>query len=381
MSALDLCAAAIGGGVAVVALTRLRVYGAALVAAAACCTVVWAICAYLGTTLGDRLRHHWLVGDLWVASLAATVACLVVLGRRLDEPRWRPPRWLVALFAVDTVAIFALLNPRVALHLFGHYNPDGTFTYSAGWAVQGLYVVALVFVLATDLLRRTARSTGRLRVWLIGALGAICGAIAFQAAQIQAASFFGALCTLFLCGAVIGERAAERVPTDLDAVLPTRRDPVTRVLDRAALAAELTQAGSAGELALIVIDVDNLKPVNDTYGHAAGDAYLRTIATRIVAAVGSAERVGRYGGDEFVIVLPHTGLDEAAALGAAIVVAVHQPHHASHATLMPSVSVGVAARERGAAVESALAAADAAMYVAKRAGGDRVSIAGCDPVS
>jgi diguanylate cyclase (GGDEF)-like protein len=121
-------------------------------------------------------------------------------------------------------------------------------------------------------------------------------------------------------------------------------------------------------LALVVIDVDHFKDVNDTVGHQAGDAVLGEVARAMVAHTKASDLPARYGGDEFVVLLPDcTGGDAlvvAERLGAAI---------ARDVTAVPvKVSAGVGAMPESAGTGDRLvAAADAALYAAKREGRDR----------
>jgi diguanylate cyclase (GGDEF)-like protein/PAS domain S-box-containing protein len=154
-------------------------------------------------------------------------------------------------------------------------------------------------------------------------------------------------------------------------------DPVTGVGNRALLGDRLEQALArrGGGVAVLFVDVDRLKQVNDGHGHAAGDTLLRAVAARIRSALRPADTLVRYGGDEFVVVcdsLPDA--EEAAALAERIRTAVAVPLALGpeRTTVTPTVSIGVAtAPPRSSAVEL-LAAADAAAYAAKAAGRDTV---------
>jgi diguanylate cyclase (GGDEF)-like protein len=153
-------------------------------------------------------------------------------------------------------------------------------------------------------------------------------------------------------------------------------DPLTGVANRSGLAAEVAGLPPAPAwLGVVLVDLDGFKPVNDTYGHAAGDAVLVEAAGRL-AGVGPTARLG---GDEFAVLLGGLPADELAsryALAAAerAFGALAVPYEvAGVGQLRVGASVGAAATPAGRSVAealpAALAAADLAMYGAKRAGG------------
>ncbi|WP_066337150.1 GGDEF domain-containing protein [Azohydromonas lata] len=162
------------------------------------------------------------------------------------------------------------------------------------------------------------------------------------------------------------------------------RDPLTGAYNRRALDfkldALLRQARERHQpLAVLALDLDGFKAVNDGHGHAAGDAALREVVARLHAAVGEADLVARTGGDEFVIAL-QPGTDEAAAqaVGRRLMQALAEPvalPGGSAARLGVSVGVALCPRE-GAGARALLEAADAACCAAKRGGKNRVEVAG-----
>ncbi len=135
-------------------------------------------------------------------------------------------------------------------------------------------------------------------------------------------------------------------------------------------------------LAVIFIDADRFKSVNDTHGHQAGDAVLVELASRITRTVGARGTVYRYGGEEFAVLLPGSTMSDALKDAELVRRAVEfPPFDLSHVPDAPrqlpvTVSLGVAAHEAGAAdhpdAGTMLKAADAAMYDAKQAGRNRV---------
>ncbi len=160
------------------------------------------------------------------------------------------------------------------------------------------------------------------------------------------------------------------------------RDGLTGVLSRAALLARLDAAlagrgGPPAEVAVLFLDLDHFKGVNDGHGHATGDRVLRELCGRVADALGPADALGRYGGEEFVAVLPATGAAAACRVAEAVRRRVADAPFAGPAgvPLRLTVSVGVAAARPGdAGRRDLLHRADTALYRAKRAGRDRVAV-------
>jgi diguanylate cyclase (GGDEF)-like protein len=142
---------------------------------------------------------------------------------------------------------------------------------------------------------------------------------------------------------------------------------------RASLAAERARFDRYGEpFSVVVFDLDKLKGINDQHGHQAGDMALRAVADVLQHEGRETDLAVRYGGDEFVVLLPHTTGDEAMVFAARTLGHVARLNPGGIAV---KVSAGVASLDRLTAGETAdaiIGRADAAAYRAKRAGGDRV---------
>ena len=146
-------------------------------------------------------------------------------------------------------------------------------------------------------------------------------------------------------------------------------DPLTELGNRRAFEETLSAfvAGRADSGALMIVDVDALRAVNDAHGHAAGDGLLRAVAWAVRGAVRDGDAVGRVGGDEFAVLLPGATAPVARAVGERI--------RAALADEDPSVTVSVGVTALAGDARGSRLAADAALYEAKLAGGDRVVVA------
>ena len=131
----------------------------------------------------------------------------------------------------------------------------------------------------------------------------------------------------------------------------------------------------SSRLGLLMLDLDHFKKFNDTYGHDAGDTVLRETASFLARSVRSEDIVCRFGGEEFVVILPLANLKVTHARAERIRSKLRELTvlHQGHCLGMITVSVGVSALpDHGTAPKSLLDAADAALYRAKREGRDRV---------
>lgn len=153
-------------------------------------------------------------------------------------------------------------------------------------------------------------------------------------------------------------------------------DPLTGLPNRRMLNGRLYEAvaracRSGQPLAVLFIDLDEFKPINDTYGHAAGDSVLVTTARRLGGAVRHRDSVGRLGGDEFLVILEEAGtMADIVRSAERVRAAISEPIPVGDATVTVRPSIGISVVERPATevveAERLLDAADRAMYVAKR---------------
>ena len=151
-------------------------------------------------------------------------------------------------------------------------------------------------------------------------------------------------------------------------------DSLTDLPNRVLLRDRLTEAIGAARrtrtsVALLLMDLDNFKEINDSFGHQAGDAILGQVGPRLQDQLRRDDTVARLGGDEFAVLLPGVGLADAVRVAGAILQALEHPVTVEGQLVDVHASIGIAAfPQHGVAAEELLQRADVAMYVAKRSG-------------
>ncbi len=174
--------------------------------------------------------------------------------------------------------------------------------------------------------------------------------------------------------------AARRLQADL--VYRASHDVQTGLANRDSLRTRLGQRlgrppESPEVVGLLFADIDDLKPINDRYGHLVGDAVIAAVAQRLERAVRRQDVVARMGGDEFVIVLDHCrSVDELAVVARNVHTAACHPVETSAGSVEVTITVGAVLVESTAETDEALARADDALYRAKRAGRNQISVDG-----
>lgn len=299
-------------------------------------------------------------------------ACVWAGARSLRATR--PPFWQLAAGPAMVTVFSALENP-------------GVNTWAGGAVFLAL--MALMLGLASRELWRLEPGYSRVRIPLAIAAAFFsfyyfCRLIVYVAEGPDGSVFvtyFGSavttLVTMVLLVVVSFSMAAlssEQQTRALRAV--ATQDGLTGLLNRAAFldlaSGELQRLRNTRALGtLILADLDHFKAVNDTYGHAAGDAALQSFAAACNGTVRSTDLVGRYGGEEFIFLLPGVSPDRAEALAKEInrlLKAVRGPDDSR----MPTVSYGIAPIGRGSSgLDELIATADAALYRAKSLGRNR----------
>ena len=155
-------------------------------------------------------------------------------------------------------------------------------------------------------------------------------------------------------------------------------DPVTKLYNRVYFDAEVARAIAGARqhgrpLTLLMVDIDSLKPINDSFGHAAGDRVLAGVAAQLIVSLRSNDIVARFGGDEIAVAMPDTDVEIAAHVARRLCAEIAELPIVS---VNVTVSIGVAGlTDADADAAALLARADSALYAGKRAGRNRVEIA------
>lgn len=186
-------------------------------------------------------------------------------------------------------------------------------------------------------------------------------------------------------------RAGRRILELQDELIATReelriqatRDFLTGISNRASIVDQLNAEAHRSvrqgtSLAVLMCDVDYFKRINDTHGHPAGDAVLKEVAARMQSTIRPYDAVGRFGGEEFLVLCPGTDAAGGAALARRLRETIAAtPVGSDRATMDVTISIGVSARvfENVSEVDQMISEADAALYTAKHNGRNRVEIA------
>jgi diguanylate cyclase (GGDEF)-like protein len=305
--------------------------------------LLWTTAHGLDTTAGLRVWRGWVIGDLLLALLV--VAPLL----RFAGPRARA--WIDHQFA--TSPRYEVTYTRAAL------LAAVTFSLIAVLVFVGIY--ELEVSLDLDPAARTA--SGQLLVPRLREMQLYLGVLV--AALTVAASVFSTVL------ARMGERQRSL----------SRRESLTGCFNRRAFyelfPREVERARRLGQgVALVFLDLDHFKRINDRYGHETGDRVLQQLSARLLGCIRETDLLFRWGGEEFVVLLPHTAAGEAPALAERIRAAVAERPFATlepNTAVSVTVSLGVAGSDAGPADPDALLArADEACYRAKKGGRNRV---------
>jgi diguanylate cyclase (GGDEF)-like protein len=299
--------------------------------------------------------------------------------------------WWPLLFLLPATLIFVtadVLMPRVGRPenvMFGAWLLSGVIIATA-LAIAGEAAVPALSWLAIPVITLSARFSMR---------GVIAGVIAtlvlvlIVALGVDGKAFLHnpvvlfAPLTVVICVAVLSTPLMHSdIQHRSDAVI----DQLTGMLNRKALSTRVQELAEQSELTgepvgIVIGDLDHFKAVNDTRGHTVGDAVLKEVAYIMRKQLRAFDLAYRLGGEEFLILLPGSSIEQAGALAERLREAVASEHVSAGESV--TMSFGVSSSQQGDTFDyaSVFAAADAALYHAKRNGRDQVSIAGQDPRS
>jgi diguanylate cyclase (GGDEF)-like protein len=365
-----------------------------------------------------RLEWCFLAGVAGGASIWST-HFIAMLGYRPHTAASFDPELTILSIAVAVLGVFASLaaatersrivafglgGPSLGLsialmHYVGMaaYDVAGTVTWDAGLvALSVLLSVAFATVAVAAIRALSGRRqvvvpmaalvTAILTLHLVGmaalSVGAVHGEAAATAGEFNAVALATFLCGLLVvgmgfCTDTINNRA--HLQTEQRLMHQARTDSLTGLPNRRHFQERLVHhfdGTSGASLAIMLLDLDRFKAVNDTLGHHVGDALLRRVGARLDALIGERGLCARIGGDEFAILVPGAGdLAELRRLADMLIEIVSRPYVIDGNVADVGASIGIAiAPEHGDASEPLVQNADVALYAAKEAGRGRCCV-------
>jgi diguanylate cyclase (GGDEF)-like protein len=333
----------------------------------------------------------WVEFTVWLLAVCASMAALACI----DHNRARLPRWLGAVCGLGSgvvaLQVLATLSsgwlPGITWHvgplllawlscLAGCLLAFGLFDALRGkdrrviaWGRAGAgLILAFAMVLSQHLVTAAAD---------LASQGASAHSERVSSAALAAWSLLGSGALLMVLRLLLlrhDQWQTARVETRREAASQALNDPLTGLPNRQLFEGTLTQAvqqADAGRrrLALLLINIDGFKPINQSLGHGAGDQVLREVAARL-RALSRPHMAARLAGDEFLLLMPDDPVPEdASALAAAVLDAIARPLKAGSREMAVTCSIGVTMYPEHGALSALIAHADAAMRTAKAAGG------------
>ncbi len=347
----------------------------------------WGLALALETAVWVLIAARGVIPDVFsivVANGLKAAVHALALGAVCEFQRRPCPRWQCLVPIALAVAVAALFIDDIR----------GRFVWLS--LIYGLQMAIIIRALLARPDSRDSRA-GRLLVAgaclmllaLVGRAGLAAGGFGhleapFAPGHVHPAQLFVYL--TLLATSVVGSMSfvlMVKERSDRDILRLAMTDSLTQVLNRHALMARAEQElarRDAQPVAFLMIDVDHFKRINDTLGHPAGDDVLREVARLLGARLRRCDVLGRYGGEEFCVVAPTTGLAGARVLAESLRESIAAtPIRTDRASVAVTISVGVRVVHRQAEIvplEHILADADVALYAAKRAGRNRVAVGG-----
>jgi diguanylate cyclase (GGDEF)-like protein len=328
-------------------------------------------------------RDVYAIWDLPAAVLLPPLYALVIPLPRAVLTEWRIRRTLLHRRAYSTAAP-CLANAAASLvfrsALWGGWGSGG---HALAWitlaAGCGLVSMAVQACLILPPFKATAAPGTRLRSLVLGQ-EAVCNQVTELCLAVLTA-FAAAHSALALVVALPLVIVLQRSLRHTSLAAAARTDAKTGLLNAGAwqreAAVEVTRARAQTPLAVAIADIDHFKAVNDTHGHLAGDAVLAAVSAAMRELLRDCDLCGRFGGEEFALLLPRTTAAEALEITERIRQGISQlaiPRDGT-AAIRVTISIGVAVPSQARhTLDDLLAAADHALYQAKRSGRDRVVI-------
>ena len=364
--------------------------------------VVAVLCAHQGMLSWNRFRTSAVHPVDWVSFAGSTLGTLALLAWAVrvgvlpaDGPGWAAEGHLLRAAVLIVLAVMTLVvtvlgglrdDPRAWLLMAGLGSMAAVELALLPWLPAGAAPAVPAVVSWAALTLVTARAGAIKPPPLRGHFASTlvvttCAMIAIAASTVvlvlDSLRPAGTPWVALLAAAGVAGGCAQllRTANELAALAATRKeartDPLTGVANRRAMleVADRFAAARSGA-ALLVIDLDRFKDVNDRYGHPAGDAVIRTVSRRLQGRLDGSALLARFGGDEFGVVLDHHDVEGATAVAHALREAVCEPIEVTGRVVRLDASIGVASTAFGDHRDGELVRwADTAMYAAKRAGG------------
>ncbi len=313
----------------------------------------WVFIAYAGVAIVEQFLIWRDIASRWRAVLGGILdmAVLTFIVQRVGSSR----TVMVALYFVAGIVNSLVVTPRLGVLV----STIGAFMYSAVvmMEVQGILPFA---------------PDGP--AWMqSGRLSPIDGFL--QASLVTVLLMFGTAIVASLIRR-ISQRETELVVANERLAELSRQDPLTKLWNRRHILSHIEQGlawlNRGRPMAVVMIDLDQFKRVNDTRGHLEGDQVLKSVAEALQRSTREVDIAGRYGGDEFVIVLQDTNQDEGRVAGNRFVTAIREVGMKFDPVNPVTASAGLSIARPGDTVETVLKRADDFAYSAKGKGGNRL---------
>jgi diguanylate cyclase (GGDEF)-like protein len=319
-------------------------------------------------------RNHHVSRRALIALVLTDVAALFTAVSLVTAPAFYPRALLLSLLALQFTQLFFGRSPALAVIVSSSLGYVALLAIASmrgiavAWAEEG-YLLALYLAVGLNGIALQASANRRLAALVDLFAGAQRGDLSRAFIEERGVKPDG----ITLLG-----RAYNQLRSELASMVLA--DPLTACLNRRGLDQVLNQAVSSasrfgGEVALLAIDIDYFKTINDTFGHLAGDAVLRELADLLAQSSRGGDVVARVGGEEFVVLLPGADIETAGVVAERVLNTVRlHSFRTVRGHQQITVSIGIACEHvrDGHVAGSLRARADEALYVAKRLGRNRV---------